>query len=240
MKTAVCDDRPEDRETIGKHLMDYAVKNKIENELSFYESGEELLLALKKTSFQIIFMDIYMHELNGIDVAREIRRYDKSVQIIFITNSPDHAISSYEVHALYYIMKPVSYSKIEKVLSLCQFETVQAGRQIEVPVEKVLTPVKLSEIIYADVFNKRLTLHTTYGVMDTRMSLENFETLLGGVPFLRCHRSFVVNMDFIADIEEDAFLLTNGECVPISRPSKTSAVKTYNEYVFSSMRKRLC
>lgn len=240
MKLAICDDTLEDRKVIEKHLTDYAVKTGMKFELSLFESGESLLTALKKSSYKVIFLDIYMLGLNGIDTAKEIRKFDKEVQLIFITSSPDHAISSYEVRALHYIMKPVSYTKIEKVLNLCQLEAVKAGQQIEVLTGKNFSPIKPTEIVYAEMFKKMLTIHMTYGEIESRTSLENFEVLLGGAPFLRCHRSFVVNMDFITDVVDDAFLLNTKESVPISRPARALSIKTYNEYVFSGMRKKLC
>lgn len=68
------------------------------------------------------------------------------------------------------------------------------------------------------MFRKVLTIHTTNGPLETRISLENFELLLGGTPFLTCHRSFIVNMDYVAEVTGDSFLLTSGDNVPISRP----------------------
>lgn len=240
MKIAVCDDRLEDRQLIEDHLRAYMAKTGVMFELSFYESGESLLHGLKKTSYKLIFLDIYMLELTGLDTAREIRKFDKDVQIIFITTSVDHAVSSYDVRALYYIIKPVSYSKLEKVLNLCQLEKVKESQEIEVLTGKNLSPVKLKEIVYVEMFKKILTIHTTYGTIESKTTLEKFELLLGGAPFLKCHRSVIVNMDYIEDVEDDAFILGSDESIPISRPAKALALKTYNEYVFSGMRGKLC
>lgn len=239
MKIAICDDNQKDRQLINSHLVQYGTKNKLEVERSFYDSGESLLAALKKVSFQVIFLDVYMLELNGIDTAREIRKFDKNVQIIFITTSSEHAVSSYEVRALHYLIKPVSYIKFEKALNLCQFETVKASRQVELLTGKSLSPIKLSEIIYAEMYKKVLTVYTTYGKVESRTSLEGFEQLLGGVPFLRCHRSIIVNMDFITNVKGDDFLINDNEIIPISRPSRVLTLKTYHEYVFSGMREKL-
>lgn len=240
MNIAICDDTLEDRQIIEKYLIDYGAKTGIKFEVFSYESGEDLLIAYKKISFKIIFLDIYLLELTGIDTAKEIRRFDKEVQIIFVTTSTDHAVSSYDVRALHYIVKPTSFSKIEKVLNLCKLEEIKANKQIEVLTGKNFSPIKLTEIIYGEMFKKILTIHTTYGNVESRISLENFELLLGGVPFIRCHRSFIINMDFIKDIEVDRFILNNDEKVPISRSAKVLSVKTYNEYIFSGMRKKLC
>lgn len=240
MKIAICDDTEQDRQVIACHLTDFAAKMGLELDLCLYESGEELLDALKKTSFKVIFLDIYMLSLNGIETARTIRKFDKDVQIIFVTTSPDHAIESYDVRALHYMMKPVTYAKLERAINLCQMERIKATRQIEVAVGNRLIPIKLADIFYAEMFKKVLTIHTTHGILETRISLENFELLLGGAPFLACHRSFIVNMDCIAETEADGFMLTNGESVPISRPAKALSIKTYNEYIFSGMRQKLC
>lgn len=239
MKIAICDDTIIDRQIIEKYLTEYMTKSCVNFDISLFESGEKLLLALKKTSFKVIFLDIYMLKLNGIDTAKEVRKFDKDVQIIFITTSPDHAVSSYDVRALNYIIKPVSYAKIEKVLNLCQLESVKATREIEIITGKNFSRIKLSSIMYAEMFKKVLTIHTTYGEIESRTSLENFELLLMGSPFLRCHRSIVVNMDFIEDADGDEFVLKDGNRVPISRPAKTLSLKTYHEYVFGGMRGRI-
>lgn len=240
MNIAICDDMDEDRKIIEGYLLKYMSKTGEKFEIFNYESGESILSAMKKLSFQVIFLDIYMMALNGIETARKIRKFHKEVQIIFVTISPDHAISSYEVRALHYIMKPVSYSKIEKVLNLCKFEAVKAERQIEVLTGKVMTRVNLDQILYVEIFHKVLTIHTAYGEIAARISMENIEALLGGPPFLRCHRSFLVNMDYIEETKVNEFLLSGGRKVPISRPARAFSVKTYQDYIFSSMRKKLC
>lgn len=236
MKIAICDDTIIDRQVIEKYLSEFMAKTGTTFDISLFESGEELLSTLKKTSFKVIFLDIYMLKLNGIDTAKEVRKFDKDVQIIFITTSLDHAVSSYDVRALNYIIKPVSYAKIEKVLNLCQIESVKASKELEILTGKNFSRIKLASIMYAEMFKKVLTIHTTYGNIESRTSLENFELLLMGSPFLRCHRSIVVNMDFIEEAEGDEFVLTNGNRVPISRPAKTLSLKTYHEYIFGGMR----
>lgn len=163
MKIAICDDTLQDRQTIVRHLADFAAKTGTSLVPNTYESGEALLAALKKTSFELIFLDIYMLALNGIETAHAIRKFDKNVQIIFVTTSPDHAISSYDVRALHYLMKPITYSKLERVLSLCQLESIKASRQIEVSIGNQLIPINLADIIYAEMFKKVLTIHTTHG-----------------------------------------------------------------------------
>lgn len=235
MKIAICDDILEDREHLIVEINNFAAKYKAQFSVLNFSDGKELLQALKKHTFQVIFLDIYMDGFDGMKVAKEIRKFDESVQIVFTTNSKDHGIEGFRVRALHYLLKPVLYCDIEQVLNLCQANLAKRTLEIQVTGSQIATEIMISSIIYAEIFEKLMAIHTVHRVYHTRMTMETLVSLLNGKPFLRCHRSYIINMDYIRSVTETDFILTNDECVPIGKKNRMSIKKVYGEYLFEQM-----
>lgn len=123
LKIAICDDSPLFLEQTRSAVLKWSDENQISTKLYIYENGDELIATNMAEPFHIILLDILMPLLNGMDTARELRQYDKTVKIIFLTSSPEFALESYDVKAYSYLLKPVTYDmprhRIKRFIFTC-------------------------------------------------------------------------------------------------------------------------
>lgn len=232
MIIGLCDDDVIDRNFIKFCLDKYSTVNNMEYELYEYENGEDLIADLPNHQFDVFLLDIYMHNMSGIEVAEAIRERDKEVLIVFITSSKDYAMEGYRVHAVDYLLKPISYERICETMEWILHNRKVDSKVIEILSNRVRMKIKVATIMYAEVFNTVCVLHTTQDEYRTYITLDELCSLLEDDRFVRCHRSFLVNMDYVDKIEEHNFILKNLTMVPIGRKNCTEVKRTYYSYRF--------
>lgn len=238
MNIGICDDLSTDLTLLENYILYYMNTNNIDCLITKFESGEDLLSDLSLKQYDILFLDIYMHGKNGIETARTIRDLGQECIIIFTTTSPDHALDGFEVGAVHYLLKPLTYENVESSLNRCHHLLVQSGQYIEVKSGRIMTRIILKNLIFAEVYSNTLLIHTTSKEVKTYISLDDFMTLLPEENFLRCHRSYVVNMNFIASQEGSNFVLKNGLQIPIPQKTKQLMRQKYSDYLFGKVRRR--
>lgn len=182
-----------------------------------FPSAEAFLFQCEETQdFDILLLDIEMGAMNGVDLAKKIRCRNDAVQIVFITGYPDFIAEGYEVAALHYLMKPVSYEKLHAVLDCAAANLGKTEKRLCVTYDRSTDLVPLSQILYAEAQKQYVLIHTpdkTYRMKrsfaETVAELDEF--------FFKCQRSFCVNLRHITRIMHNSVLLGNGEEIPISR-----------------------
>lgn len=181
-----------------------------------FQSGTELLGAVEQ--FDIIFLDILMADLNGMETAKRFRERSYDKLLIFISSSPDHVWDSYEVEAFWYLVKPVSCRKLEQVLRRA-IAKAEEGPQEYLIIQKERRPIKLflKDILYFEIRGRVMELHGTEGVLPYYGQIGELEKQLSGKGFFRCHKSFLVNLKFVDTYSYQEVLLENGERLPIAR-----------------------
>lgn len=232
MTIGLCDDDIIDRNFIKFCLEKYSKTNGLEYELYEYDNGEALVKDLPNHDYDVFLLDIYMHNMSGIEVAQAIREQDKDVLIVFITSSREFAMEGYRVHAVDYLLKPISYERICETMGWITKNLKIDSKVIDILSNRVRMKVKVSTIMYAEVFNTVCVLHTTQEEYRTYITLDELCGLLEDDRFVRCHRSFLVNMDYVDKIEEHNFVLKNMTMVPIGRKNCTEVKKTYYAFKF--------
>ena len=233
LKIAVCEDEKQEQQALGNLLEDYFSAKQFHYTITYFPNGTKLLKAFEKQSFSLVFMDIFLQNENGMETARALRRKKINTPIIFTTTSHDYAIDSYEVAALYYLVKPVSPQALEAALS--RYIKEDDARYLEIVSERETIPVLLHDILYAEAFGNQIILHTASGDIPTYQSLDILARD-AGPSFLRCHRSFLVNMDAIHSVDKKEFILCNGLRVPIRINGRAEAVQAYNHHFIESVR----
>lgn len=216
MRIAVCEDNITDAETICGYIKKYCDTNCFVNDIEVYESGEALLREFAPNRFDMVLMDIYLNGMSGVEAAKKIREQDENCALLFVTCSMDHALDGYAVQAMSYIVKPLSYDKLENSLSLFQREFLKSSRYIEVNDLRI----PLNKILYAEVYSRSILLHLETDVIKTGMTLEYLCGQLGGNPFLRCHRCYIVNMNHVKEMLDRDFVMKNNDRVPFSSKKK--------------------
>ena len=216
MQIAIVDDRADDRAELSVCLENYMKKHQLDYTLTEFEDGENFLKAAAQVNFQLVFMDIYMENMDGIEAARRLRQKNRLCKIVFLTITEDYARMGYSLSASYYLLKPLSLHQadFEEAMELCQLKppyevmtlSVMADRQkLELPTEKIL---------YID-YQNRMTRK------DKR--------------FLPCYRGVLINMDYISQVDSQTFRLINGEELPIALRNGKQLRESYRQYVFSGM-----
>lgn len=245
---AICEDFLPDAENLRKKVMHYCGEKQVNAKIDIFKKSEEFREAYQPGRFQIIFFDIFINTTDrpdGMILAREVRKTDRKCKMIFTTLSRDYAVESYEVEASFYLLKPISYISLSTALDRCRHLFLKEMNCIKIISNYSLFKILIKDIIYAEACNKKIIIHTVRGNIETYTNLNQIEKLLHPAengspqPFIRCHRAFIVNMDFIRRPLENEFLLKNGEKVLIkSRHSKTIK-NLYAHYLAEKMQTEL-
>lgn len=226
---AICDDVQRDREVLSLVLEEELEIFHADARFLKFGSGNALVDAWeKKKDIHMVFLDIYMEGMDGIETARRLRRLGYKEEIIFLTTTQEFAIEGYEVEAAGYLLKPLEKVKLRQILQrLFRREnpamlTLRQG-------SRVYTFV-LSEIIYIESNRNRLAIHTEKEIFFYYGRLDEMEERLPEKQFLRCHQSFLVNMDRVY-AAEDVFRMDTGDIVPIRVRERRAIREAYFRYM---------
>lgn len=168
-------------------------------------------------SYDIVFMDIEMPNMNGMEAARRLRQIDPHTIIIFVTNMAQFAAKGYEVDALAYIIKPFTYNdfeqKLERAVDLCR----RKSESIAITQRGEMKIVLLSDLAYIEVKGHTLVFHTDQEELIGSGSLQEVQAKLEGKGFLRSGKSYLVNQRFIKEIHRSEIFMSDGSILPIGR-----------------------
>ena len=215
-KIIICDDVASDSAFLRSLVTTWAASRNVQAEIAVFASAEAFLFAYTDNkSCDILLLDIEMGKLNGVDLARQIRKLDKEVQILFVTGYSDYIADGYDVEALQYLMKPVSQEKLYTSLdrAMEKLKKNSAALFLEQPDGMVRIP--LYEIRYLEVRANYVTVHADapYSVKTTLTALE--EKLDDS--FFRVGRSFIINLRYVRKVTKAEVILEGTISVPLSR-----------------------
>lgn len=217
---AICEDERYILEELRKKVEKYINRKSLDASIKTFTSGEELLKAKKK--FDIILLDLMLPGIDGLEVARQISCRSR---IIFVTSYREYAVEAFDANAVHYLVKPVTEERLFLALDRAVNQTEQMDNQSLTLMKSGKTQVIfIRDILYCEVFNHQVRIHTVHGTYDYFGTLDMLETKLDE-RFFRCHRSFVVNMSCVAGQEKGVAILTNGEKIFISRRKQTDFIQ---------------
>lgn len=225
MHIALCDDSSADRREIRTLLNELKPRAQIAE----FESAEALLAAHRSGKpFDLVFMDILLDGMDGMDAAARLREVDERLSLVFLTMSRDYAVESYQVSALSYLVKPLRAEALAAVLE--RFDAVWRPRSIFIN-DRFFT---MDDIVSAESRNKHVTFSFRDGTSaEITAKLGEVERQLHGSNFLRCHRSFIINMDHVARISDKCFITMTGGTILIRQKQYATLKKTYYDYITS-------
>lgn len=228
LSVAIVDDNENFRKEMVSFLSKFQAEEKVEICTFEFENGMQILLDYKN-QYDVIFLDIEMPMLNGMEIAKSIRKQDENVKIIFITRMANYAINGYEVNAVDFIVKPLSYFdfafKFKKCISLINKDNSKKDK-IFIKDGDSLKSVSISDILYIEVYNHTIIYHLLNEEIETRGSLSKIEEDLKEYPFARSSASQLVNIDKIKKVNSDTILLVDGEKLSLSRLKKKDFLQT--------------
>lgn len=229
MNIAICEDNATEAAQIRGLLLEHFERNCFAGDIHVFHSGEALTNAFQAGSFDMIFLDIYMDGMTGMEAAHKIRQADPSCAIAFITVSREHALEAFSVRANAYVPKPITCESIDAAFEQCRDVFIKNARYIEVTSDRQSIKIPLVKIEYVEMDGRSTLFHTANGVIKTYLPLDDVERQLG-VPFLRCHRAFIVNMNHIDKIREQDILMRSGAQAPLRKNGGKDVRSAYGEF----------
>ena len=235
LKIAVCDDSRELLEKVEKDLLEYESVRSTPVTVHTYTNAVDLLDGLKKTDYDILILDIIMPGFTGMQAAHEIRKFNEEIKIIFLTSSKEFAIESYSVGAYYYLLKPVLKEKLFSVLDKVVSEITSKQESCVIYTHMGIVNIPFARIECLEVYNKHLVFHLSDGsTKETRGALTDYENVfLERKEFLKIHRSYILNMDYIHSIEAGEIATYSGKRFPVSRLLAKDIKEHYMNYMFT-------
>lgn len=230
MLIAMVDDSPEDVSRLKEYLERYGMETGTKN-TSWYFSDAESFLASNHSRFDLVIMDIDMPGINGVDAARQLRREGSNIVLIFVTNMPQYALNGYEVEAVDYVLKPLSYQDFALKMQKAS-RYVQRNRDADIPLQTVegMVSLRASEILYVESDLHYLVYHTTRGNWKVRCSMAQAEKALLPLRFARCNSGFLVNLRHVQAIEKEDVLI-GGQRLKISRGKRLEFMNAFTRYL---------
>lgn len=235
MKIAIVDDIERDRKKLNDYITFFTKENQLIAKISEFESGETLLASNIK-SYDVIFLDIYMEGINGLEVAKEIRTLNQTCLIIFITSSDSFAIESYGVRAFHYLLKPYDYERFNLVFELIDKELKGNSRYIEIKESREIRRILVNDIIYVDYYNHYVQFHCVQAVYKTYAKFsEMIEKLNDFSQFLLCSRNVMINMRRVKALEHREFIMEDSTRLLINRNQLIEHREHYYDFIFQEM-----
>lgn len=232
MRVAIVEDDPSSARQIQMFLEKFGKESSVQISCAVYGDGQDFL-SHYQSQWDLILFDIEMPVMDGLSAAREIRKKDPSVLIIFITQMAQYAIHGYEVSALDYILKPLNYYsfsiKMKRVLRILAkyepgFLAFQSGG--------IWKKMSLDAIFYIEVFNHTILYHTQEGDYSSTgtKTIRQLETELSGSGFARCNQSYLVNLRHVESLEQNTMILHGGSALRVSRNRRKTFMQALLTY----------
>lgn len=227
---ALVEDEQEFQNQLKSFLIQYQEEHSTSFKISVFGDGEEILAGYEPV-YDIILLDIEMPKINGMDAANKIRQSDADVVMMFITNIAGYAIRGYEVGALDFVMKPITYYGFSMRLTRA-LKRVKQRQQREILLSLVDGVKKLGihQIYYVEVQNRFLHYHTDEGEYVVRGTMQGAEQLLGKYYFVKCNHWYIVNLKHVSEVKKN-MAVVGGDELEISRRNRTPFLKALAEYV---------
>lgn len=217
LKIAICDDDASQRAYLSEIVLSWAKRNRHLAGVKQYVDAKAFLFDYaEEKDFDILLLDIEMPGMNGIELAKEVRRGNAAVQIVFITGYYEYFSDGFDVSALHYLIKPVDERKLCAVLDKAAEHLAYRQRSVLVSNTDGDIKVSLADIVYIESENVYVIVHTVHGSYRMRITLGKFAGQLDET-FFKVHRSFVVGLKYVKKITRSEVAMINGDTVPISR-----------------------
>lgn len=213
---AVCDDQEAERNYLSALVNQWSKNQPHAVQISAFSSAENFLFQYEdKKDYDILLLDIEMGQMNGVEMAKVLRKENEKIQIIFVTGYSDYISEGYEVEALHYLMKPVKEEKLWEVLDRAVDKISRNEKILNLESGSGIYRIPVYQIRYAEVYGNYVTIHAMEEVR-VKMTLGELEEALDE-RFLRVSRSFIVNLTRILRVTKKEILLNDGTALPLPR-----------------------
>jgi len=227
LKIAIVDDEESVRTYVKENILKYSLLKCLSIECDMYSNGSDFLSVVKEKKYDIIFLDIFMNHLDGIQTAEILRKTNVKALLIFLTQSSEHRAEAFLVHAFDYLEKPLCSTELERVLNDALELLMQKRPYIDLPVGRQTMSFLYSDILYVTSDSNYLVLYTDREYR-CRMSFHHLESVLTcDSRFLTINRGVLVNLDHVTQMENLSCQLTNGCSFPVNKKKEAAIKQAY-------------
>jgi DNA-binding LytR/AlgR family response regulator len=218
-------------------LESYRRVRKAELFYASFQNTIELLASMDSRDYDLLLLDILMPGINGMQAAHEIRQRNSRIQIVFMTSSPEYAVESYSVRAYHYLLKPASEEKLFPILDRLMDDFKKPEDALHIKTQSSVFHLPYGKIEYIEVNAKKLYFYLTDGsIRNVPGKLADFEHALLKTPgFLKVHRSYLVNLQWVQELRQGELVTVSGWHVPVSRAAYPHIRTAYTQFLFSEV-----
>lgn len=237
MEIALVDDLAQDRESLKELLKEYAAIHHLAVAFHEYDSAEALLKDYQPLRFTVVFLDVYMDGMSGVEAAEKIRRGDDRVLLVFVTTSQEHVAQAMHFFASSYIMKPCEQKELFRTMDhILRLNTEAVDKRFSFVSERQNYSLPLKEIISLVSTANYLTVHDRSGKeYRTRMTLGAAQELLDE-RFLLILKGILVNLDEVKEMTDNLCILSDGSRYPINVKKRRELKQIWQNYMFAQAR----
>lgn len=216
MKIAIFSKDKKQQDKIYASVSCYCKNNSYDAELCLFTCSHDLLCSMQTRPPNILYFNI-QSQLD-VSIAEQARHYSPHCAMIFISPHREFAIDAYRLDGISYLLSPIKENEICKALQKCH-SILESSRFITVRLSRHMTVnLALSRIYYIEVLNKRIIFHTEQTAISAlNLTLNKVESMVGSYPFYRCHRCYIVNLNYVSSLAKGQFILKNNETVMIRK-----------------------
>ncbi len=216
VRIAIIEDNPSDLTQVTEYLKRYELEHSQSFSVKSFADPIKFL-ANYRSDFDLIFMDIELPHLSGIEAAKRLRALDAVAALVFITNVEQFAVNGYEVDALDFVVKPINYYRFCSMMhKALRSISKRAEKEILVRSSTKITRLRISQIYYIEIRDHLLIFHSDQGNLDAWGNLSEMEQDLAGYDFVRCSSSYLVNLRYVLAVEGNTVIVA-GDRLPISQ-----------------------
>ncbi|MCC0644940.1 MULTISPECIES: LytR/AlgR family response regulator transcription factor [unclassified Clostridioides] len=229
---AICDDESYMLNDLKENIELYMNRNNLLYNIELFDKAETLLY--NHEVFDIIFLDIQMEGINGMQAAKKLRSCDNDCFIIFVTVLKEFVYDAFEVDAINYLIKPLSNEKLAKTMDRIIIK-LESNEKNYITIQKGHSywRLKIADILYCEIIKRKIYIHLKKEIIDYYETIDSLERSLP-INFFRCHRSYIINLQSVYSYENGNVVMENGDMIPVSRLRQ----QEFSEAMLKNMKNR--
>ena len=229
---AICEDEKAERDLLGQWISEWSMHSAMKVNILVFENSEQFLFYWQeRKDIDLLFLDIEMGKLDGMSLARMIRKTDTTLPIVFTTGLAEYMVEGYDVAALHYLLKPIDKERLFNCLDkVAQKEEAHAELILLETIEGAMIRIDCHEIWYIEASGHYCELCTKQNKVEIKLGMSEIEKIEALHFLVKIHRSYLVNMQYVAKIEKNQLQLDDGQYLPVSRRAIKHVTEAFVTY----------
>ena len=237
MNIAIVDDNEIDRLRLERTLKQYAVMNQLDCQIDSFSSGEAFLRKFQPFQYVVVFLEIYLGGISGIETAEMIRETDEDTPLVFETTSEEHRPEAFSVFATAYLTKPCADEQVFRVMDHILRRKTETDQRLSFSYDRKEYSLRFADLVSIETDGNYIRIKNRDGEsFRTRMTFLQAQTQLDS-RFLILMKGILVNMDYIEQIHDTLCIMRSGDSFPLRVKTKRELKQTWQNYKFASIRR---